>query len=51
MKKCDSCFYCKLVNGKCVKNNNQNRKDCKDYSWSSVKTNFYEKLNNFSESQ
>lgn len=41
MKQCDTCYYCKMTNGKCSKNNNQDKKVCKDYLQSSVKTEFH----------
>lgn len=38
MVKCDSCYYCKMTNGKCAKKKNQEKSNkCKEYIQSSVK--------------
>lgn len=35
--KCETCYYCKMTNGKCHKNKNQtNSEKCKDYVKSTV---------------
>ena len=35
--KCETCYYCKMTNGKCHKNKNRNNSEkCKDYVKSTV---------------
>lgn len=43
MCKCDTCYFCSSINGKCKKRHKKPCKKCKDYSKSSIKTNFYDK--------